>query len=137
MMHRDEKGFGPIAIPPRPAGVAIKDTTDGNTYFLTQTAGGAAPPVVMTLLPSTWDDPIYEADFGPVLETDDGPIRLGVTNGVLGHVALAIAAGDSRRRDAPINTRNAGATAAVYELKAPAGFKIVDATSTLTLELKT
>ncbi len=132
-----EHGFGPIAIPPRPAGVAMKDTTDGKTYFITQTAGGASPPLVLDEIQSSWADPIYDANFGPILETDDGPIRLFTTNGVLGHAELAVAAGSSRRRDPPINTRNAGATAVVYELTAPAGFKIVDATSTLTLELKT
>ncbi len=117
--------LGPAFVPPRPSGTAMVDRADGNTYFLTETAGGATPPIVMSLLPTTWKDQIYPAFQGPVMSTGAGKIRLYVTSGALQNEA---APATMENVDfSPIMTRRSGAATRYYEVTAGVGFAIGDA----------
>ena len=106
MMSR--KSFGYIYAPPRPGGVAMVDRTDGNTYYITD--DGSGNPQI-TALPSNWGDHIYGANFGPIMQTPVGPIRLFLSNGVLDYDIY-----NGTQSDAPINTRRRGTTNQIFEL---------------------
>lgn len=132
-MHRRKRlRIGPYTdlggpfIPPRPAGFALVDRTDGKTYFITETAGGATPAIVMTVISATWKDPIYEAFYGPVMPTTKGRIRLFVSSGTLGNETTNDDDNHQKTFFAPIHTRRAGYTPNVYEVIEPANFNIGD-----------
>lgn len=126
--------LGPVAVPPRPPGCALVDRDDGNTYYITETAGGSSPPIVLTALPSNWTDPIYSAGHEPVIETAAGRVRIYSSNGALGNEAAGDDTARQRTYWPPVYTRRAGFTANIYKVVAPSGFTIGDA---LELELAT
>lgn len=114
--------LGGPADPPQPMGVAMVDRVDGNTYYITHTAGTLGT----ALLPARWKFPTYDAYAGPHLATDAGQVRLYMSSGTLTYELVTPVRGQavvgSRRVYAVLD----GFSADIYQITTPGGFAIGD-----------
>ena len=115
--------LGPSLVPPQPRATAMVDRVDGNTYWISRTAG-ASPTILEVLLPARWRYPIYGSRAGPYMNTEAGQIRLFMSSGTLTHEAVV--AGRDKTESSRVYATLANFTTDIFQVDVAGGFEIGD-----------